>query len=1026
MQVDGAGRIVAAGVSGRFALVSRHLTGGTPDPAYAGAGATFTAVDAAAALNGLALEGERALLGGTAGPAAGGGSLLLGATQPGGAADPAFGGADAGIAPPGWRYVTDGGTFTSAEALASGPNGTTYSAGTAQGNRGFIARTLPNAAPTPTLAAPARTAPGAAVTLDATASSDPEGEPLRFAFDLDGDGAFELDAGATPAATRSFAAAGTYTVGVRVTDPRGASAAATRTIAVDAPIPPEPVLGKRGVARTLRGVVRVRLPGRRKFVRLDGLTAIPNGTEIDARRGRVLLTVVRNNRGKLDSAEFYAGRFVFRQAKGRRPVTSLKLTGGSFRSCRARAAAAVATAAIAADRGNKKKKKVRRLWGDGHGRFRTRGRYGAATVRGTKWLTQDRCDGTLVRVARGRVRVEGIGVPSPAPDQGGGEPGGRSGERRDREGGSAEARARRALTMIRALRVRLLAVVALLAAAVACTIQATSALDRLELDSVDTRFEIRGEQPAPRDLVVVAIDDKTFDELGEQFPFSRNRFARVLEQVDAAGPELIVYDVQFTEPSDDPRADNRLIEASRAAGNVVFSTTEVGDHGESNVFGGADALEFARATAGNGLLPEDPGGFLRRVPVQVDGLDTLAVAALERLGQRVPRDRMGGDGAWIDYRGPGGHLARVSFSDVAQGEIPRERLAGTDRRDRRDGALAPGQPPGVVARLDACRARRSTPRRSTRCCAARRCRRRATGVDLALAIGLALLAPLLALVLRPWTGLVAALAAAVAYAVAAQLLFDGGWIVPVVAPLAGLAVGFVGTVLVHWLTAAFERARTRDVFARFVPDSVVDQVLARAGEDGDPRLGGERMDATVLFSDLRGFTTFAEARDPEQVIEVLNRYLTAMSDAILDHDGTLVAYMGDGIMAVFGAPVAAPDHADRALAAARAMLARLEEFNAWVRERGVGDGFTMGIGLHSGPVMSGNVGSARRLEYAAIGDTTNTAARLEGMTKGTRYQLFVSEPTRDRLRQAPGELEFVSELEVRGREHAIRVWGVPG
>ena len=122
---------------------------------------------------------------------------------------------------------------------------------------------------------------------------------------------------------------------------------------------------------------------------------------------------------------------------------------------------------------------------------------------------------------------------------------------------------------------------------------------------------------------------------------------------------------------------------------------------------------------------------------------------------------------------------------------------------------------------------------------------------------------------------------------------------------------------------------------------------------------------------------------------MLNRYLTAMSDAILDHGGTLVAYMGDGIMAVFGAPVASTDHADRALAAARAMLQRLEEFNAWIRERGHGDGFKMGIGLHSGPVMSGNVGSARRLEYAAIGDTTNTAARLEGMTKGTPYQLFV-------------------------------------
>src|SRR5918995_1633354 len=149
-----------------------------------------------------------------------------------------------------------------------------------------------------------------------------------------------------------------------------------------------------------------------------------------------------------------------------------------------------------------------------------------------------------------------------------------------------------------------------------------------------------------------------------------------------------------------------------------------------------------------------------------------------------------------------------------------------------------------------------------------------------------------------------------------------------------------------------------------------------------------------------------------------------MSDAILDHGGTLVAYMGDGIMAVFGAPVASDDHPERALAAARAMLGRLDEFNAWMGENGLGDGFKMGIGLHSGPVMSGNVGSARRLEYAAIGDTTNTAARLEGMTKGTPYQLFVGEPTRERLSSPPEELEFVSELEVRGREHGIRVWGL--
>ncbi len=577
--------------------------------------------------------------------------------------------------------------------------------------------------------------------------------------------------------------------------------------------------------------------------------------------------------------------------------------------------------------------------------------------------------------------------------------------------------------MTRALRVRMLIGVAIVAAALACVIESAGLLDRLELSTVDTRFVLRGEQPVPDRFLVVSVDDKTFDEFGKRWPFSRNRFAAALEQVSAGDPAVIVYDIQFTEPSANVRADNRLIAASRAAGNVVFSTTETGDRGESNVFGGGEALAYARAESGNGLFPEDTGGVFRRLPPQINGLDTLAVAAVKRLGRPIPFDRMGGDGMWIDFLGPPRHLRRVSFSDVAQGEVPRAAFAG---KIVVIGATAPvlqdthpvSWPGNTMAgpeihatAIDTLL--RGAPLRAT-----------GEGDNLAIALALALLAPLLALFLRPWWGIVIALAAGVAYALCAQLLFGAGWILPVVAPLAGLGIGFVGTLLVHWLTAAFERARTRDVFSRFVPDAVVDQVLTRATEEGDPRLGGERMDATVLFSDLRGFTSFAEARDPEQVIEVLNRYLTGMSDAILDHGGTLVAYMGDGIMAVFGAPVASADHADRALDAARAMLQRLEAFNAWIRERGHGDGFKMGIGLHSGPVMSGNVGSARRLEYAAIGDTTNTAARLEGMTKGTPYQLFVGEPTRDRLRHAPEELEFVSELEVRGREHGIRVWGL--
>ena len=401
------------------------------------------------------------------------------------------------------------------------------------------------------------------------------------------------------------------------------------------------------------------------------------------------------------------------------------------------------------------------------------------------------------------------------------------------------------------------------------------------------------------------------------------------------------------------------------------------------------------------------------------------MATVERVtGRPVDRKRLGGEGAWIDYSGPPGHVRYVPFSRAVKrtfkpgsfrnrivviGAIapslqdrhptswPAGEMAGPEIHANAIDTLLRGAPlhdtgghrrPPDRARADA----------ACRCCSGSCCGRSSRSRSA-----------------WPRRSL---------YAVVAQIAFGRGLILPVVVPLVGLAIALVGTLVVHYLTASVERAQTRDLFSRFVPDSVVAQVLERADTEDDVRLGGELLTATVLFSDLRGFTSFAEGREPAEVIGVLNRYLTEMSDAILDHDGTLVAYMGDGIMAVFGAPIASDDHADKALGAAREMLERLERFNAWIRSEGLGDGFKMGIGLNTGDVMSGNVGSARRLEYTAIGDTTNTAARLEGMTKGTPYQLFVADSTRSRLATPPDDLESLDELEVRGRKGAMKVWAL--
>jgi adenylate cyclase len=294
-------------------------------------------------------------------------------------------------------------------------------------------------------------------------------------------------------------------------------------------------------------------------------------------------------------------------------------------------------------------------------------------------------------------------------------------------------------------------------------------------------------------------------------------------------------------------------------------------------------------------------------------------------------------------------------------------------------------------------------------------------VDALAIIALAALGALAAWPRRAWVTLVAAAGVGVAYLLLAQAAFAGGTVLAVSAPLLALALATVGGLAATYGILERERSRLRTEFARFVPAAVVDEVVDAAGED--QRLGGRRIYSSVMFADLRGFTAAAERLPPEAVIELLNRYLGEMSDAILDHGGTLVSYMGDGIMAIFGAPIEQADHADRAVAAAREMRdVRLPRFNAWCAERVGGEPFRIGIGVASGPVMSGNVGSQRRLEYAAVGDTTNIASRLQALTKEVPEMILLADTTRAALSRAVPDLAPVGALDVRGRQVPAGVW----
>ena len=572
--------------------------------------------------------------------------------------------------------------------------------------------------------------------------------------------------------------------------------------------------------------------------------------------------------------------------------------------------------------------------------------------------------------------------------------------------------------------VHLLAAVAIASAGIALLLYATGLFHDTELASVDTRFAVRGDEKPGEDIVLVLIDDTTSRELPVRFPFPRSLHARVVDAVNRDGATTIAYDVEFLQPTN-AKEDTALINAvARAPNKVVLADSQPDPQGRSGVFGGQKLLDDIKARAGNTQLGEDSDGVRRRVPFEVGNMETFPLVAAEiQSGDPITTGQKGGPSAWIDYAGGPGTYPSIPFSRVLSGQFPPgffedkvvvigasdpslKDLAktSTSRSDLMSGPEINAN--AIETALD------EFPLQST-----------PLGLDLFLISLMGVIAPLASYRLSPLRALALGLLAAAFYLVCAQLAFNSGRIVPVLYPMIALALSLVGSLLVYYVREAFIRRRVRDTFARFVPESVVGQVLART--DDDLRLEGRRMEVTVLFSDIRGFTTFSEARDPGQVLEVLNAYHEEMTSAVMDNGGTLVSFMGDGIYAVFGAPIEMSDHADRAFTAAKEMLeVRLPKVNEWMQEHEVGDEFQIGIGLNSGPVMAGNIGSQQRLEFTTIGDTVNTAARLEGMTKGSGHSLFLADSTRELLSERDGELSYVDSMPVRGRAEEIRVWSL--
>jgi adenylate cyclase len=570
-----------------------------------------------------------------------------------------------------------------------------------------------------------------------------------------------------------------------------------------------------------------------------------------------------------------------------------------------------------------------------------------------------------------------------------------------------------------------------------------------ETRAVDTFLFLRDPVRAPG-IVVVTLDEEAFRSVGERQPISRRYLADLCDVLLRSGARVVGLDITLKVAAE---GDEALVAVAQRWNRgdrrpLVFAAVA------TPARPGAYALDplFSPALPGlvgfsNGLVGSD--GIIRRMaptlPAEGDRpLPALSLAVMASLaGYTEPtlvaalaaedgsldlpvRDRHGAFGeaepldvrtlrasSWrIDFTGPPGTLltfpsgpiveaARRAVEPAADNPFRgRVVLVGATFAESRDAHATPvGAMSGVeihanmVHTLLTRRAFLPPP----------------WPVNLAVLIAACVLVALLSLWLR--AGLVALVAVLFVVGVTVwsyEAYTRGGYWLDFLAPVLGMFFYLEGSRLLA-------RRRLRRAFGQYVGPEVMDRVLHQ-----DPALDGDVRVVSVLFSDLRGFTMVAERLSPERISQTMNEYFTAMIDVILARHGIVQDFVGDAILAVFGAPLPDPDHAGNAVTAAREMHAALDRLNAgWVAAGR--PALTMGIAINTGQVFAGNVGSPRKKKYAVIGDTVNTVTRMEGLNRDFATSILISRATFEAIR-GRGAVRPRGTVPVRGRAQPVEVF----
>jgi adenylate cyclase len=517
------------------------------------------------------------------------------------------------------------------------------------------------------------------------------------------------------------------------------------------------------------------------------------------------------------------------------------------------------------------------------------------------------------------------------------------------------------------------------------------------------------EPPSPN-IVIAGIDDNTLETYGLWAEWPRSLHAQAIDNLSQAGAKVIGFDVIFADNSTD---DEMLATAIAEAGNVVLAavgTQSVSQPGAEityeNFLLPVAPLEQAASSIGHANVVPDGDGTVRRLPLIAKSSSgqvypSLTLAVLQRLfySTPLPQEYPLENGAInlffrdipvdtsyrlrIDFAADNTERPYVSYGDVISGNFDQSLVNG---KIVLIGMTATGEPdtwaiptsaskiPGVyihAGAMDTILTQRFL---------------REPGIITTLMIMLLLIA-ITAFVLprcgtRHWTdiakGLGLTIGLFVAVLVAGFLAFDRGYILDIFYPLLLLPIVYVGNIIYIVVTEQSDKRFVKELFGRYISPQIANEIVSRA-DAGDLHLGGEQREVSVLFADIRNFTTISEQLSPEDIVKMLNTYLSVIADAVVKHNGIVNKFAGDSIMAVWNAPQSQSEHALLAVKAAweaQQKVAELKQNDSQLFP------VQFGIGINTGEALAGNVGSAGRSEYTVIGDSVNTASRICSSTSG--------------------------------------------